>query len=181
MNKKLYGSLAILAILALMLSACANPTAKAEGVWYLPWTWGDKTLEQTLGEMCVLGGQSAIVNGVTYPCPNASTTTGGDTTTASPATTGLVASKNAEFNGVTTTIVGPAILQLWDGVSKAGCNILKVPAGKSATWGKQGHYWMFEGADKASFDAEWESSLQAYKNNSPQCTADFSKILSDTK
>lgn len=175
MSKKLYSTLAILAILALALSACANPTAKTEGVWYFPWTWGDKTLDQTLGEMCVLGGQSAIVNGVTYPCPNASTTAGGDTTTQgnAPATTGLTATKQAEFNGVSTTVVGPAIAQLWDGKSKNGCNIVKVPKGKSLTWSGQGHWWMYEGADEAAFNAEWEASQQAYKNNSPQCTGNF--------
>lgn len=79
---------------------------------------------------------------------------------------------DAEFvKEMAQNVVGPAIVQLWDGSSVAGCWILKVDGGKTLTKpiGFVGHYWLF--TDQAALDNDWPNSLTQYQANNPQCTA----------
>lgn len=175
-TKRLLPLLIVLIVASMALVACNDEAASPTDINWWPWNWGNKTLVETMTKKCtgLPAGSSVQVNGNLVPCSaNTGSTTGSDTSSTAPATTGLTATKNAEFNSVSTTVTGPAIAQLWDGKSKSGCNIVKVPKGKSLTWSGQGHWWMYEGADEAAFNAEWETSQQAYKNSSPQCTGNF--------
>ena len=157
MNKRLYFPVAILAILAVGLTACNNPRAESAGVWYNPFSWGDQTLTQSLEAGCVGGATETMVANSTYPCPEIVETA------PAPAPT------DAEFDkGVKTVIEGPAIVQLWDG-SKAGCWILKVDAGHSVTWNLAGHWWTFN--SQSALESDWPNSLDQYTADNPQCTA----------
>ena len=71
MNKRLYFPVAILAILAVGLTACNNPRAESAGVWYNPFSWGDQTLAASLAKECdgLPAGSSAPINGAQVPCP----------------------------------------------------------------------------------------------------------------
>lgn len=71
MYKRMYVPLAILAILALALSACADQAAVPADVDYWPWNWGNSTLEATLARGCtgLPAGSSVPVNEAQVPCP----------------------------------------------------------------------------------------------------------------
>lgn len=72
MNKKLYATLALVAILALALSACGNEAAPASAVNWWPQNWWNSTMESTLARKCagLPNGSTAPVNGNQVPCPN---------------------------------------------------------------------------------------------------------------
>ncbi|MEK7528001.1 MAG: hypothetical protein AAB574_03215 [Patescibacteria group bacterium] len=101
--KKITFVLSLLVTAALLLTGCNNPRAAAPaGFW--PWTWGDKTLEQSLEDSCVGGATSVVIDGSTYPCPG--------TTTDNPPTDGPTAAGNncgdETLQTLYLTIVNPA-------------------------------------------------------------------------
>lgn len=67
--KRINLTLLVVVVAALFLTGCNNPRAERPGVFYLPWTWGDKTLKQSLEEGCRGGAISTVIDGSTYPCP----------------------------------------------------------------------------------------------------------------
>lgn len=69
MSKKMLTLITLLVIATLALTACKNPRAERPGNALLFWTWGDKTLPQTLELQCVGGGLETTVEGTVYPCP----------------------------------------------------------------------------------------------------------------
>lgn len=76
MKKHLYVTLAMLATVALLLSACNDKAAVPADVDYWPWNWGNSTLEATLTRECagLPAGSSVPVNGAQVPCPTTETT-----------------------------------------------------------------------------------------------------------
>lgn len=157
MNKRVYFPLAILAILALALSACQNPRAAEPGKWYWPPSWGDQTLAASLEAGCVGGATETVIANSIYSCPSA------ETAPAPPVPT------DAEFDkGVETAVEGPAIIQWWDG-STAGCGIVRVDTGRTFTWALMGHWWTF--TSQSALESDWPNSLDQYTADNPQCTA----------
>jgi hypothetical protein len=73
------------------LTGCNNPRAQEASKWYKPWTWGDKTLEQSLEEGCREGALYTEIDGSTYRCPGteekAETPTPTPTATPTPKST----------------------------------------------------------------------------------------------
>jgi hypothetical protein len=65
----------VLLIVSILLAGCNNPRAESEAKWYLPWTWGDKTLEQSLQEGCRGGAITTTIAGSVYTCPSTPTDT----------------------------------------------------------------------------------------------------------
>lgn len=70
MRKNQFVKLFVVLAAGILLAACQNPRAESEGVWYFPWTWGDRTLAQTLTERCTGGATSTQVGSEQYACPD---------------------------------------------------------------------------------------------------------------
>lgn len=69
MNKRLYVIMAALAILALGLSACANPAADRYGQWWEVNRWWDTPLGVTLAQKCADGRAQVTIGDGIYDCP----------------------------------------------------------------------------------------------------------------
>ena len=80
----------VLLIVSILLAGCNNPRAESEAKWYLPWTWGDKTLEQSLQEGCRGGAITTTIAGSVYTCPSTPTNTPTATPTETPTPTAPV-------------------------------------------------------------------------------------------
>ena len=74
----------LLLIVSILLTGCNNPRAENEAQWYLPWTWGDKTLQQSIEEGCQGGAISTSIAGSVYPCPSTTSDAPAAPTPASP-------------------------------------------------------------------------------------------------
>lgn len=118
-----------------------------------------------------------VIAGVEAPAPTPeavivpNTATGG---VAAPApdtkVAPAVATDEGEFiAGKSTTIAGPAIIQLWDGKTTAGCGIYQIPAGYQFVWALRGHYWLFEGVSENAFNEAFDASEAAFAASNPQC------------
>lgn len=70
MRKKSLVMLVLILALGLTLSGCNNPRAEKQGVWYNPFSWGDRTLEESLAKGCRGGALSTTIGGSTYQCGN---------------------------------------------------------------------------------------------------------------
>lgn len=80
MNAKFLRTILVAVFFTLLLAGCNNPRAESpSGFW--PWTWGDKTLAQSLENGCQGGALSTTIDGSTYQCtsiPTPCTTNCGD-------------------------------------------------------------------------------------------------------
>lgn len=74
-------------VIVILLTGCNNPRAQEPSKWYLPWTWGDKTLKQSLEEGCQGGALTTNIGGSTYPCLGYATAPSQSTPAAQPLST----------------------------------------------------------------------------------------------
>jgi len=169
--------------LSLLLAACNNPRAE-EPASFWPWTWGDKTLAQSLEEGCAGGATETIIDGSTYPCvatepadpiiPCPTEEEPAEAIAPPPVieepvieevepTPSWVGDDFGVEMAFPANIVGPAIAEVWDGASF--CALVKVNADESLNWPHKGAYW--QAGSQLALDARWPHHSAEYDD--PKC------------